>query len=101
MRDSNPRYVAVQQFSRLPPSTTRPILHGAECPVWDCKGSKNFLLKPLYNVVLCVQVVNCQANPAGSEDKDCADDFSNDADGLLEDVDDCQDGQYKTYEVNN
>ena len=27
MRDSNPRYVAVQQFSRLPPSTTRPFLH--------------------------------------------------------------------------
>ena len=25
-RDSNPRYVAVQQFSRLPPSTTRPHL---------------------------------------------------------------------------
>ena len=25
-RDSNPRYVAVQQFSRLPPSTTRPFL---------------------------------------------------------------------------
>lgn len=26
-RDSNPRNVAVQQFSRLPPSTTRPHLH--------------------------------------------------------------------------
>ena len=26
LRDSNPRYVAVQQFSRLPPSTTRPSL---------------------------------------------------------------------------
>ena len=26
MRDSNPRNLAVQQFSRLPPSTTRPIL---------------------------------------------------------------------------
>ena len=27
-RDSNPRYIAVQQFSRLPPSTTRPFLQG-------------------------------------------------------------------------
>ena len=26
MRDSNPRYLAVQQFSRLPQSTTLPIL---------------------------------------------------------------------------
>ena len=33
-RDSNPRYVAVQQFSRLPPSTTRPFLQR------DCKGNK-------------------------------------------------------------
>ena len=28
-RDSNPRNVAVQQFSRLPPSTTRPFLRTA------------------------------------------------------------------------
>ena len=33
-RDSNPRYVAVQQFSRLPPSTTRPHLQK------DCKDNK-------------------------------------------------------------
>ena len=37
-RDSNPRNVAVQQFSRLPPSTTRPFLH------WSCKGRKNILI---------------------------------------------------------
>ena len=33
-RDSNPRYVAVQQFSRLPPSTTRPFLPKGTAKVW-------------------------------------------------------------------
>lgn len=52
-------------------------------------------------MVLCIEVVNCQANPAGGEDENCANNLSNNADGLFEDVDDCQDGQYKTYDVNN
>ena len=53
VRDSNPRNLAVQQFSRLPPSTTRPTLH--LCPAskgpfvhpaeWnrerDCKDRQN------------------------------------------------------------
>ena len=34
-RDSNPRYLAVQQFSRLPPSTTRPRLRK-----WAAKGPR-------------------------------------------------------------
>ena len=33
VRDSNPRSLSAQQFSRLPPSTTRPTLH----PRRDCK----------------------------------------------------------------
>ena len=41
-RDSNPRNVAVQQFSRLPPSTTRPHLQYC-CSRKDCKDKDKIL----------------------------------------------------------
>ena len=45
VRDSNPRNLAVQQFSRLPPSTTRPthlICNDFPC-IRECKDRQNLL----------------------------------------------------------
>ena len=36
------------------------------------------------------EVVDCEAYPAGSEYEDCCDDFSDKADWLAEDVEDCE-----------
>ena len=70
------------------------------CPVWECKVNKNILFKPLHNVILGIKVINSKANPAGGKDNDCADNLPNNSDGFLENVYDCQDGEYQTDDVN-
>ena len=60
-----------------------------------------FLLKPFGNVVLGPEEIDGEADPAGSKHQYTADDFSHQRDGLLDDVDYCQNGQYQTDEINN
>ena len=52
-------------------------------------------------MVLGVQIVNKEANPAGEEHNCAADDFSNQGDGLLDNVKNSGNCQYKTYNVND
>ena len=59
------------------------------------------LFKPGSDVILGVEVVDCEANPTGGKDYDGADDFANKADGLFENVDYCQNCQYNTDNVKN
>ncbi len=59
------------------------------------------LLEPLSNVVLRVEEVDQEADPAGGEHQDGADDFTHEGDGLLEDVENGDDGQYEADEIDN
>jgi hypothetical protein len=52
-------------------------------------------------VVLGIQVIDQQADPAGDQYEDRADDLADDADGLLEDVKDGEDGKDETDNVND
>ena len=58
------------------------------------------LLEPLGEVILRVEVVHDEADPAGDEDQDDGDDLSDDGDGFLENVDDREDGKDDTDDVN-
>ena len=59
------------------------------------------LLEPLGEVVLGVEEVDDEADPAGQEDDDRRDDLADEADGLLEDVDDGEDGENEADDVDN
>ena len=59
------------------------------------------LLEPLGEVILRVEVVNDEADPAGDEDQDGGDDFAHEGDGLLDDVEDREDGEDDTDDVND
>ena len=92
----------VHLFSRQAPSTTRTPHR------WDCKFTIKFsicnhlgLLEPLGQVILGVEIVNGQADPAGNEDQDDGDDLSDDGNRLLGDVDDGEDGEDDTDDVND
>ena len=52
-------------------------------------------------MVLGPEEIDRKAQPAGGKHYYTANDFAHKADGLLEDVDDCQDGQYETDEIDN
>jgi hypothetical protein len=60
-----------------------------------------FLLKPFGNVVLGPKEVDQSAHPVGRKNNYTANDFAHKSDGLLDDVDNCQYGQYFTDDVNN
>jgi hypothetical protein len=59
------------------------------------------LLEPLGEMILRVEVVNHEADPAGDEDQDAGDDLTHEGDGLLDDVDDGEDGEDQADEVND
>jgi hypothetical protein len=52
-------------------------------------------------MILCPEVIDDEAYPAGNKDDDGADDLSYDRDRLLENVDDSQYRQDKTNYVDN
>ena len=59
------------------------------------------LLEPLGDVILRVEVVDDEADPAGAEHEDGADDLSDDGDGFLENVNDGEDGKDDTDDVDD
>ena len=92
----------VHLFSRQAPSTTRTPHR------WDCKFTIKFsicnlleLLEPLGEVVLRVEVVHHEADPAGDEHQDAGDDLAHEGDGLLDDVEDGEDREDQTDEIDD
>ena len=92
----------VHLFSRQAPSTTRTPHR------WDCKFTIKFsicnlleLLEPLGEVVLRVEVVDDEADPAGDEHQDAGDDLAHEGDGLLDDVEDGEDREDQTDEIDD
>ena len=92
----------VHLFSRQAPSTTRTPHR------WDCKFTFKFsicnhlmLLEPLGQVILGVEVVDDEADPAGDEHQDDRDDLAHEGDGLLNDVEDGEDGKDDADDVND
>ena len=92
----------VHLFSRQAPSTTRTPHR------WDCKFTIKFsicnhleLLEPLGEVILRVEVVHHEADPAGDEHQDAGDDLAHEGDGLLDDVEDGEDREDQTDEIND
>ena len=85
----------VHLFSRQAPSTTR-TTH-----LWGCKDTILFsisnpsgdLLEPLGEVILGIEVVDDEADPAGGEHEDGGDDLADGGDRLLDDVKDGEDGE--------
>ena len=74
------------------PRGKRPRCHeGSECAWGKPDGAKRRLLKPLGDVVLGVEVVDEQADPAGGQHDDGTDDLAHEADRFLEDIDDGED----------
>ena len=59
------------------------------------------LLKPLLDVLANQEVVNCQANPAGTQYQYCYDKFPGQVDVFLEYVEHAPNGAYKTNDVKN
>ena len=58
---------------------------------FHCPEKAQKLLKPACNVVLGPEEVDDEADPAGGKNYYTADYFAHKRDGLLDDVDDCQD----------
>ena len=52
-------------------------------------------------MILGVEVVHGEADPAGDEDQDAGDDFAHGGDGLLEDVKNRDDGEDDADDVND
>ena len=52
-------------------------------------------------MILRVEVVDDEADPAGDEDQDAGDDLAHEGDGLLDDVDDGENGKDQTDPVND
>lgn len=59
------------------------------------------LLEPLGEMVLGIQIVNCQANPARCEHEDGGDNLAYEGDGFLENVEDGDDGKNYANDVND
>ena len=59
------------------------------------------LLEPLGEVVLRVEVVHHEADPAGDEHQDAGDDLAHEGDGLLDDVEDGEDREDQTDEIDD
>ena len=59
------------------------------------------LLEPLRQMILRIEVVHHETDPAGDEDQDDRDDFTHKRDGLLGNVDDGEDGQNDADKVND
>ena len=59
------------------------------------------LLEPLGEVVLRVEVVDDEADPAGDEHENDGDDLAHGADGLLEDVEDGDDSEDDADDVDD
>ena len=59
------------------------------------------LLEPLGEMVLGVEVVNDQANPAGGQHEDGGDNLSDKGNRFLDDVDDGEDGKDDADDVDD
>ena len=93
----------VHLFSRQAPSTTR-TPHRLGLQIYDLifnLQSFGALLEPLGEVVLGVEVVDDEADPAGDEDQDDGDDLSDGGDRFLDDVKDGEDGKDYADDVND
>ena len=59
------------------------------------------LLEPIYDMVLCIEIIDKEAEPAGDKDEHAADDLTDHGDGLLEDIKNSKDCKDQTYDVKN
>lgn len=59
------------------------------------------LFEPVCQVVLGVEEVDGEANPACCENQNGADDFSNERDGFFKDVKHCNDAEYYSDKIDN
>ena len=59
--------------------------------------SRRVLFEPVDETVFRVEIVDEQADPAGAEHEDGADDLAHQADGFLDDVEDRDDREHDAY----
>ena len=59
------------------------------------------LLEPLCEMILCVKVVDDEADPAGDKHQNAGNDLAHEGDGLLDDVEDGEDREDQTDEIDD
>ena len=93
----------VHLFSRQAPSTTR-TTHLGGCKVtilFSIRNPSGDLLEPLGEVILGIEVVHGETDPAGDEDEHDGDDLTDEGNRFLDDVENSENREDDTDDVND